>query len=85
MTRPSQALASATLALGLFAGACSGASTTDVASSTTGDTPAEAPSLSGESDLPDVEMINLNTGETVQFASYTPSDRPIVLWFWAPF
>ncbi len=85
MIKPAKALASATVALGLFAGACSGASTTDVASSTTGDTPTEAPSLSGESDLPDVEMINLNTGESVQLASYAPADKPIVLWFWAPY
>ena len=85
MIKPTKALASATLALGLFASACAGSSTTDVAGPTTGDTPADTAALTGVSDLPDVEMINLNTGETVQLASYAPADKPIVLWFWAPY
>ena len=36
------------------------------------------------SDLPSVEMVNVTNGATVNLASFAPSDRPIVLWFWAP-
>ncbi|WP_419919585.1 hypothetical protein [Candidatus Poriferisocius sp.] len=36
------------------------------------------------SDLPAVELVDVATGATVNLAGYAPSDRPIVLWFWAP-
>ncbi|MDE0605356.1 MAG: hypothetical protein OXI18_13215 [bacterium] len=36
------------------------------------------------SDLPSVELVDVATGATVNLASFAPSDRPIVLWFWAP-
>ena len=29
-------------------------------------------------------MVNVATGATVNLAGFAPSDRPIVLWFWAP-
>lgn len=35
------------------------------------------------SDLPDVTVVDLAGGE-FRLASLAPSDRPIVLWFWAP-
>ncbi|MDH3754469.1 MAG: hypothetical protein OEU32_11420 [Acidimicrobiia bacterium] len=51
--------------------------------------PAEPSEASSEqeaapSDLPDVDVIDLATGDTVNLTSFAPSDRPIVLWFWAP-
>lgn len=36
------------------------------------------------SDLPSVDLVNVDTGATVNLASFAPSDRPLVLWFWAP-
>ncbi len=38
----------------------------------------------GENQLPDVLMIDIISGDEVTLASFAPSDRPIVLWFWAP-
>ena len=37
-----------------------------------------------ESVIPDVDVVDLATGETVNLASFAPADRPILLWFWAP-
>ena len=37
-----------------------------------------------ESDLPSVDLVDVSTGNTVNLASFAPSDRPLVLWFWAP-
>lgn len=34
--------------------------------------------------VPAVDVVDLATGETVSLASYVPSNKPIVLWFWAP-
>ena len=36
------------------------------------------------SDLPAVDVIDLAGDATFNVASLVPSDRPIVLWFWAP-
>ena len=38
----------------------------------------------GENQLPDVDVVDLATGQNVNLASFAPADRPIVLWFWAP-
>lgn len=35
-------------------------------------------------DLPDVEVVDVNTGETLNLQSLAPSDTPTLLWFWAP-
>ncbi len=45
-------------------------------------TPEPTPVL--DSDLPTVDLIDVATGDTVNLADYAPSERPIVLWFWAP-
>ncbi len=45
----------------------------------------EAPAEpAGENQLPDVEVVDLATGDNVLLSSFAPADRPIVLWFWAP-
>lgn len=36
------------------------------------------------SDLPSVELVDVATGANVNLTSFAPSDRPLVLWFWAP-
>lgn len=34
--------------------------------------------------LPAVDVRDILSGETVSVASLVPSDRPVLLWFWAP-
>lgn len=67
------------LAGGLLLSACSGPAAVD-----TGARPdlAVAPSASGT--LPDVTVWNASTQEWVQLANLLPSDRPLLVWFWAP-
>ena len=46
--------------------------------------PAPEPTPVPDSDLPSVELVDVASGATVNLASFAPSERPIVLWFWAP-
>ncbi|MCY3632993.1 MAG: hypothetical protein OXH29_10030 [bacterium] len=51
--------------------------------------PAPEPTTEGAapaptSDLPSVDLIDVSTGDIVNLASFAPSDRHLVLWFWAP-
>lgn len=39
---------------------------------------------SAQSPLPSVTVRNVGTGEWVQLTDFLPSDRPVLLWFWAP-
>lgn len=46
-------------------------------------------SPSGESNLddnvvPELDVLNVGTGDTVDLGSLVPAQRPILLWFWAP-
>jgi hypothetical protein len=34
--------------------------------------------------LPNVEVVRIATNEELLLSSLTPSDRPLLLWFWAP-
>jgi hypothetical protein len=36
------------------------------------------------SDLPDIQLTNVVNNEQLSLASLVPSDRPLLLWFWAP-
>lgn len=38
----------------------------------------------GESPLPEVDVLDVATGDTVQFAGLLPADRALLFWFWAP-
>lgn len=84
-------LAVATL-LALGAAACADGGDTPAASPTEAPaTQAPAPEPAPESaapapasDLPSVDLVNVDTGATINLASFAPSDRPLVLWFWAP-
>jgi ABC-type glycerol-3-phosphate transport system substrate-binding protein len=57
------------------------------ASSDPSSTAAEA-DASGDSDvpsaLPDVDVVDVGAGATVNLRSLLPSDRPLLIWFWAP-
>lgn len=35
------------------------------------------------SDVPDVELLDVSTGDTVNFRSVFDGDKPVMLWFWA--
>lgn len=47
--------------------------------------PQPAPPAAGPvNDLPEVDVINVVSGETLLLSSLAPADRPILAWFWAP-
>jgi len=37
-----------------------------------------------DSVLPDVNVLRVSTGETVNLASLAPASTPLIIWFWAP-
>lgn len=51
-----------------------------------GDGEAVAPtsSAASESDLPDVDVVDVVTGATVNVSALAPGDKPLLVWFWAP-
>lgn len=34
--------------------------------------------------VPEVAVLDVGTGDTVDLVSFVPAQRPILLWFWAP-
>jgi hypothetical protein len=46
--------------------------------------PTAAAEPAGENQLPNVNVIDIATGDEVLLSSYAPAATPIVLWFWAP-
>jgi len=48
------------------------------------DDPADLPEVSPDSLVPSVNVVDVRSGETVDFASIVPSDTPVLLWAWAP-
>ena len=36
-------------------------------------------------DVPDVDLTDISTGETVNLRSFVTGDRPLLLWFLSPF
>lgn len=46
--------------------------------------PAQPTSAPIDSDLPDVTLQRVSTGEELVLSSLAPSNRPLLLWFWAP-
>ena len=36
-------------------------------------------------DVPDVDLVDISTGETVNFRSFVTGDKPLLLWFLSPF
>jgi hypothetical protein len=47
-------------------------------------TSSEAAADPVENFFPDVDVIEIATGETVNMQSLVAIDRPVLLWFWAP-
>lgn len=44
----------------------------------------ELPPVSPDSLVPAVDVVDVRTGDTVNLASIVPSDKPVLLWAWAP-
>ena len=56
----------------------------DTAALDADDSAASAPALAGPGDMPDLDMTNVHTGETVNLQSLVGGQTPLLLWFWAP-
>jgi hypothetical protein len=57
-------------------------SATSAPSSNTASGDSQAPQ--GPNEIPQVTVLDVATGDEVALASLAPSDRPILLWMWAP-
>lgn len=87
------------LAGALFVGACGSSANTDGATATTtarepgssssstkpdGPTTTRKPAVDGAFALPAVDVLNVANGSKVPFGQLSPSEKPLLLWFWAP-
>lgn len=71
-------LAGVLLASAVFASACSGSSTND------GSTARREPAAGEVFSLPVVDVLDVANGSKVAFGDLSPSEKPLLLWFWAP-
>ncbi len=76
-------IVAAALAGALLLGACAGG-TTGLATDSAAATAADQAGAATQNQLPDVDVIDLATGDMVSVASFAPSSTPLVFWFWAP-
>ena len=70
----------------LAAAACGADDATTVdepASTGTGVAASDAPA-SAAGDVPDLAMVSVHNGETVNLQSLVSGETPLLLWFWAP-
>lgn len=44
----------------------------------------DLPEVSPDSLVPSVNVVDVRSGETIDFSSIVPSDKPVLLWAWAP-
>ena len=63
-----------------------GAAATDeaVAEGSVDGSAAPAPAVAGPGDVPDLQMINVHTGTTLDLQSVVDGQTPLLFWFWAP-
>ena len=59
-----------------------GAQTAD--EGTTDDSAAPVPALAGPGDVPDLDMVDVHTGQTVNLQTLVTGQTPLLFWFWAP-
>ncbi|NNK91834.1 MAG: hypothetical protein HKO87_05320 [Acidimicrobiia bacterium] len=64
-------------ALAVVAAACGGGD----GSSDAAGPPEEIPGVGA---LPAVEVLDVATGDSVDVSTLLPSDKPLLVWFWAP-
>lgn len=76
------ALLAAAAVLGLSA--CGSNDTTSSGQVTDPGADASSTATSSQSDLPAVEVVDVVTGASLELTELASSDRPILLWFWAP-
>ena len=68
---------------GAACGADDVATTAEPASTETGMAAPDDPA-SPSGDVPDLDMVSVYTGETVNLQSLVNGETPLLLWFWAP-
>ena len=77
-------VAASLLASALLVGACGSADKsagTDQAKTTK---PSDSAAGSERFVLPTVDVLDVATGNKVPFGQLSPSEKPLLLWFWAP-
>lgn len=81
------------VAMGLGLAACSGTTTADntfTAPDAAATAEVQGPATASDGDLaadafvPDVDVVDVTTGATVSLARSVASDKPVLLWAWAP-
>lgn len=96
--RPSVVLAAAVIGSGALLAGCAsstteGASvpssvrspTSSVAGAPPASTGAGSPAPVGASALPAATVTDVASGAPVELQSFQPADKPLLVWFWAPF
>ena len=68
------------------AGSDTGAQAIDEGSADDGtaESAASEPALAGPGDVPDLQMIEMHTGSTLNLQSVVDGQTPLLFWFWAP-
>ena len=80
----SSAAVQATPSTAAAAGAETPSSETSVAAGPTSNATPMGTAAPVASKLPAIDVVNVNTGETVNLASLGGGDKPILFWAWAP-
>lgn len=55
-----------------------------VAEASADESTAAAPAVAGPGDVPDLDMTDVYTGQTVNLQTLVTGQTPLLLWFWAP-
>lgn len=72
-----------TAAITLVAVACAQATPSGESNSARGEG-SGSQAVTGGNVVPDVAVLDVATGDTVDLGGLIPAERPILLWFWAP-
>lgn len=75
--RPARVV-TALLAGAMFLGACGSSAKRDEANTKSD------PASSGVVTMPKVDVLDVASGDKVPFGQLSPSEKPLLLWFWAP-
>ena len=72
------------VAAALVLAACRGNGTTSSPADAGSAPGSQAEAPSSTSPLPAVDVIDVNSGDTVALAGLLPAEKPTLVWFWAP-
>jgi thiol-disulfide isomerase/thioredoxin len=64
--------------------ASAGAEPDSASAASQGPAASDIPAVSPDSLVPAVDVVDVRTGDTVNLGSVVPSDKPVLLWAWAP-